>query len=109
MGVLVASAYLRQQSVASAGHRLQEARMFRIVVQCYTKLAHCGIDSLAAIDKDVLTPEPLHDGIAGDQLPLALHQQNQQFRWESFELDYTASLPQFIGVQVKLETVEAED
>jgi hypothetical protein len=83
------------ESVSSAGHRLYEDWILRIVFQDLANLSDCGIDAVVGVKEDVLAPDPGENIVSTDQLPLSLDQQEQDLHGDSFQLQSPAGATEF--------------
>jgi hypothetical protein len=54
------------EPVALSHHRLNEARLSRVITQDLTDFANGCVDSLLRIQEDVFTPESLNNLLSGD-------------------------------------------
>src|ERR1700694_2714141 len=61
------------EPVSPARDGLHKAWLLRIVLHHLPNLADRGVDAAVGIEEDVLTPDPLDDLVAGDQLPSLLY------------------------------------
>jgi hypothetical protein len=78
--------YLAYESVASPGYGLDKSRLFGIVLKDLGDFPNSSIDGVIGIEEDVLAPQLFDDLFPRHQLASPLHQQEQNFRGDSFHL-----------------------
>jgi hypothetical protein len=75
------------KSVALSGECLNKRRAFWVVLKCPTNLPDRGIDAVVDVHEDVLAPQSFDDFAAGDEPPLAFHQEHEEFHGNALQLD----------------------
>jgi hypothetical protein len=78
------------EPIPSTRNRLQEARALWGVLEDVSNLTDCGIDAGIRIDKNILSPNPIADLIACNELAPLLHQKEEDFHRNAFELEAAA-------------------
>src|SRR5579859_1708068 len=96
----------RHQPVTLAENGLQNSRVLRVILQGHANLADGRIDSLPGIHKHIVSPKPLDNFFAGNQLAFLLGEENEEFHGNFFQLHRLALPPQFIAPKVELELGE---
>jgi hypothetical protein len=74
-------AYGRNKAIAASWNRLDETRIFGIVVKRLPQLCYCGSQALPEINESILRPKALPDSFAIDHSTGIFQQQKQQFEW----------------------------
>jgi hypothetical protein len=83
--------------------------VFGIVLQDLPDLADGAIDTVIGIEGYALSPDSLDDLLARNQLASLLHQQEQEFHGNAFQLEHTVGTTQLVGAQVELKILPEPD
>ena len=92
--------YLAYKSVTSPGDGLDKARLFGIVLEDLADFPDRSIDCVIGIKEDVLAPKLFNDLFPRYQLAPPLHQQEQDFHGDSFQLQRAAGTSQLVRAKV---------
>ena len=100
--------HIRDEPIALAHDRLDEARLGGIVVEHRADAIHGGVDSLNNVNRPGLRPKVRCDILPRDQVTGPLEQQDQKLHWYSGQGQPSARAPKFIAAQVQLVALEPE-
>jgi hypothetical protein len=88
---------------------VNKSRPFRIILESLADLSNRSIDAVIGIEKNVLTPDPLYNLLAGDQLAALLHQKQEQLHWDASEFDGLTCSSEFIRAEVEFKDLSKSD
>ena len=76
---------------------LNKARLVGIVFKDLPDLPDRAVDGIVRVEEGVLSPDFLHNLFAAYQLSPVLHQEEESFHGDSFQLDQPAGAAQLAG------------
>lgn len=97
------------ESISLSGHRLYEARTLGVILQRVTKLPDRAPDAVVSIEENAFTPNPRNDLVPGNNLVLALNQEDKYLQWDALHLQDMSAPTQPPGTKVKLITFAEPD
>ena len=100
--------YGRDETIATAGQGLDEARAIGGVAQCVAKALDGGVETVVEIDKGVGGPESGAELLACDELTRILQQDRQDLEGLILKLDLLAVFAQFGGGKISLKNAKAD-
>jgi hypothetical protein len=87
---------------------MHKSRLARVVAQHVADLAHGYVNAVVGIEKNLLAPQLLDNGLAPQELTRVAHQQAEQVHRDALHLHRATRAPQLIGGKVKLEFAKAQ-
>jgi hypothetical protein len=101
--------YLGDEPVTLADDGFQDMGLVRVVPQSIAQFVDGGIDAVAGVYVDVVSPEALADLFSSDQPALILDEKNEKLQGVLFEFDHTIAAAQFVAPEVQFKIFKLKD
>ena len=97
------------EAVAAARHRLDEARLERVVAERHAQPPDGGVDAVLEVDGRAVGPQPALDVLPCDHAAGVLHEQGQDLERLLLQADRLAVATDLVPAHVDLDPADAND
>ena len=97
------------EAVAAPRHRLDEARLERVVAERHAQPPDGGVDAVLEVDRRAVGPQPALDVLARDHAAGVLHEQGQDLERLLLQADRLAAATDLVPAHVDLDAADAND
>ena len=108
-GIIIDVGDRRDKSVAFAGQRLDEARLFYRIRQRFPEMIDDLVQAAIEVDEGIRLPQPARQFFAGEEFACVLEQRQQQLEGLIAERCSTPVMAQFACTRIKGEHPEMVD
>src|SRR5262249_7786732 len=96
----------RDEAVAVAGNRFDEARACRVITQRIPQAGHCTVEPFIKFHESVRGPDTAAELLAADDFAVGFEKQLKYFEGLLLQLDLDALFAQFALLQIEFEDAE---